>query len=93
MALRARQKEREEVLNQFGRAQGVWIFLTSTLDPGIMTPGDSRTTSIVDAARFYTNRYLAAARRVDRAAFGKEGDFGPAHQALLKALDRAEEFL
>jgi hypothetical protein len=34
-----------------------------------------------------------AARQVDRAAFGKEGDFGPAHQALLKALDRAGEFL
>jgi hypothetical protein len=52
MVLRARQKEREEVLNQFGRAQGVWISLTSTLDPGIMTPGDSRTTSIVDALAF-----------------------------------------
>ena len=30
-----------------------------------------------------------AARQVDRAAFGSTADFGPAHQALLKALDRA----
>src|SRR5690242_10336671 len=27
-----------------------------------------------------------AARRVDKAAFGHQGDFGQAHQALLKAL-------
>ena len=31
-----------------------------------------------------------AARQVDKAAFGLTADFGPAHQALLKALDRAE---
>ncbi len=29
----------EEVLYQFGRGQGVLISLTSTLDPGIATPG------------------------------------------------------
>ena len=34
-----------------------------------------------------------AARRVDKAAFGDAGDFGQAHQVLLKALDRAEDFL
>ena len=34
-----------------------------------------------------------AARRVDKAAFGNRGDFGPAHQALLKALDRAGDFI
>ena len=28
-----------------------------------------------------------AARRVDKAAFGQQADFGPSHQALLKALD------
>ena len=34
-----------------------------------------------------------AARQVDKAAFGSSADFGPAHQALLKALDRAEVLL
>jgi hypothetical protein len=34
-----------------------------------------------------------AARQVDKAAFGSTADFGPAHQALLKALDRAEVLL
>jgi len=34
-----------------------------------------------------------AARRVDKAAFGESGDFGQAHQALLKALDRAADFI
>ena len=34
-----------------------------------------------------------AARQVDKAAFGSPADFGPAHQALLKALDRAEVLL
>jgi uncharacterized protein YukE len=34
-----------------------------------------------------------AARQVDRAAFGSTADFGPAHQALLKALGRAEVLL
>jgi len=34
-----------------------------------------------------------AAKEVDRAAFGSPADFGPAHQALLKALDRAEVLL
>jgi uncharacterized protein YukE len=34
-----------------------------------------------------------AARHVDKAAFGSTADFGPAHQALLKALDRAEALL
>jgi hypothetical protein len=32
----------------------------------------------------------AAARWVDRSAFGKEEGFGQAHQALLKALDKAK---
>ena len=34
-----------------------------------------------------------AARRVDNAAFGQQADFGPSHQALLKALDRAADFI
>ena len=34
-----------------------------------------------------------AAKRVDKAAFGHQGDFGQAHQALLKALDRAADFI
>ena len=34
-----------------------------------------------------------AARRVDKAAFGQQADFGPSHQALLKALDRAADFI
>src|SRR5436190_22681971 len=34
----------EEVLDQLGCGQGVWISLTSTLEPGIATPGDSRAT-------------------------------------------------
>ena len=35
-----------------------------------------------------------AARRMDKAAFDRQGgDFGPAHQALLKALDRADHVL
>jgi hypothetical protein len=34
-----------------------------------------------------------AARKVDKAAFGSGTEFGPAHQALLKALDRAEVLL
>lgn len=34
-----------------------------------------------------------AARWVDRSAFGKETDFGQAHQALLKALDKASAFV
>ena len=34
-----------------------------------------------------------AARRVDQAAFGSGTDFPHAHQALLKALDRAESLL
>jgi hypothetical protein len=29
----------------------------------------------------------------DKAAFGHQGDFGQAHQALLKALDRAADFI
>jgi hypothetical protein len=35
----------------------------------------------------------AAARWVDRSAFGKEEGFGQAHQALLKALDKASVFV
>jgi hypothetical protein len=35
----------------------------------------------------------AAARWVDRSAFGKEEGFGQAHQALLKALDKASQFV
>ena len=34
-----------------------------------------------------------AARRVDKAAFGQQADFGPSHQALLKTLDRAADFI
>jgi hypothetical protein len=34
-----------------------------------------------------------AARWVDRSAFGKEEGFGQAHQALLKALDKASVFV
>jgi hypothetical protein len=34
-----------------------------------------------------------AARNVDKSAFGSTADFGPAHQTLLKALDRAESLL
>jgi hypothetical protein len=36
---------------------------------------------------------VAAARWVDRSAFGKEEAFGQAHQALLKALDKASAFV
>jgi hypothetical protein len=35
----------------------------------------------------------AAARWVDRAAFDEKGNFGQAHQALLKALDKASQFV
>jgi hypothetical protein len=38
-------------------------------------------------------RDLAAARWVDRSAFGKEEGFGQAHQAVLKALDKASAFV
>jgi hypothetical protein len=38
-------------------------------------------------------RLADAARRVDKAAFGDQSNFGPAHQALLKALDEAAEFM
>jgi hypothetical protein len=34
-----------------------------------------------------------AARWVDRLAFGKEEGFGQAHQALLKALEKAGDFV
>jgi hypothetical protein len=34
-----------------------------------------------------------AARWVDQAAFGNGNDFGQAHQALLKAIDRARQFI
>jgi len=34
-----------------------------------------------------------AARRLDKAAFGKQADFPQAHQALLNALDQAEIFI
>ena len=34
-----------------------------------------------------------AARRVDKAAFGEASDFGQVHQVLLKALERADDFL
>src|SRR5260221_14378938 len=34
-----------------------------------------------------------AGRQVDKAAFGSTADLGPPHQALLKALDRAEVLL
>ena len=34
-----------------------------------------------------------AARWVDRSAFGKEEGFGQAHQSLLKALDKAGQFV
>jgi hypothetical protein len=34
-----------------------------------------------------------AARWVDHSAFGKESDFGQAHQALLKALEQAGRFV
>jgi hypothetical protein len=36
---------------------------------------------------------VTAARWVDRAAFKENGDFGQAHQALLKALDKAAQFV
>jgi hypothetical protein len=36
---------------------------------------------------------LRAARWVDKAAFGKGNDFGQAHQALLKTIDRARQFI
>jgi hypothetical protein len=36
-------------------------------------------------------RLADAARRVDKAAFGDQGNFGP-HQALLKVLDEAAEY-
>jgi hypothetical protein len=35
----------------------------------------------------------AAARSVDRAAFKDEANFGPTHEALLKALDKAARFV
>jgi hypothetical protein len=38
-------------------------------------------------------RLADAARRVDKAAFGDQGNFGPAHQALLKVLDEAAEYM
>jgi hypothetical protein len=38
-------------------------------------------------------RLADAARRVDKAAFGDQSNFGPAHQTLLKALDEAAEFM
>jgi hypothetical protein len=34
-----------------------------------------------------------AARWVDRSAFGKEEAFGQAHQSLLRALDKASQFV
>jgi hypothetical protein len=34
-----------------------------------------------------------AARWIDRAAFKEEANFGQAHQALLKALDKAARFV
>jgi hypothetical protein len=34
-----------------------------------------------------------AARWVDRSAFGKEEGFAQAHQALLKALEKAGDFV
>jgi hypothetical protein len=36
---------------------------------------------------------VAAARWVDRTAFKENGDFGQAHEALLKALDKAARFV
>jgi hypothetical protein len=36
---------------------------------------------------------VKAARLVDRSAFGKESDFGQAHQALLKAMEQAGRFV
>jgi hypothetical protein len=38
-------------------------------------------------------RLADAARRVDKAAFGDQSNFGPAHQALLKVLDEAAEYM
>lgn len=38
-------------------------------------------------------KLAAAARWVDRSAFGKEEGFAQAHQALLKALDKASAFV
>lgn len=38
-------------------------------------------------------RLAEAARWVDRSAFGKETDFGQAHQAVLKALEDAGRFI
>jgi hypothetical protein len=35
----------------------------------------------------------AAARWVDRSAFGKEEGFAQAHQALVKALEKANDFV
>jgi hypothetical protein len=41
-----------------------------------------------------SDRELAtAARWVDRSAFGKEEGFAQAHQALLKALEKAGDFV
>jgi len=34
-----------------------------------------------------------AARWFDRTAFKENGEFGQSHQALLKALDKAEKFV
>jgi hypothetical protein len=38
------------------------------------------------------NYVMTAARWVDRTAFKENGDFGQAHQALLKARDKAARF-
>jgi hypothetical protein len=38
-------------------------------------------------------RLAEAARRFDKAAFGDQSNFGPAHQALLKVLDEAAEYI
>jgi hypothetical protein len=35
----------------------------------------------------------AAARWIDRTAFKENSDFGQAHQRLLKALDKAAQFI
>ncbi len=91
-------------LRAWGVLQELRAVLTNLGNAKIKSPakktfdsdGTILTEALVDCLR---ERHVAlaqladAARRVDQAAFGSGADFPQAHQALLKALDRAESLL
>ena len=74
-----------EEIRLIGRLWIIGWLLRRILERGLRKALTERDEALRDLA--------AAARWVDRSAFGKEEGFGQAHQALLKALEKAGCFV